>query len=196
MRTEIQSMVETGLPNVPVVLFADGSSALIVGAEPRYNGEHRSDCRDSIRTRDAARRSGVVCLHCSLQDTSLLLLDDLEKSDFEIIRTHVETIPNTQRELAFDIHSTGWRAVITPKVPIIIGTMLPALIKSFLDRSKQDTAQYDWYAVVIIESKRANVERCGSSGSTYVRLYITLRMTGSFIRVGLLSSPRWNRVWD
>lgn len=31
IRTELESMEDTGLPNIPICLFSDGASAIIVG---------------------------------------------------------------------------------------------------------------------------------------------------------------------
>ncbi|CED83135.1 chalcone synthase [Phaffia rhodozyma] len=100
MRTEIQSMDESGQLNIPVLLFADGASGLVVGG------------RD---------------------------LHPFEKPSFEIIKTAVEVIPETSRELAFDVCETGWRAVITPKVPVVTSTLVEPLVTAFIAPSESKT---------------------------------------------------------
>jgi type III polyketide synthase len=77
----------------------------------------------------------------------------VERPSFEVLKTHVETLPNSEAELSYNVHPTGWRATVTPKVPLIVASALPPLVRAFLPRRNTAPATYDWYAYIFTKTR-------------------------------------------
>ncbi|KAK4683718.1 hypothetical protein P7C73_g6513, partial [Tremellales sp. Uapishka_1] len=46
-------------------------------------------------------------------------MEESEESSFDILDCVAETVQSTERDLRFDIHESGWRAIISPHVPSV-----------------------------------------------------------------------------
>ncbi|KAF7794554.1 hypothetical protein EIP86_005688 [Pleurotus ostreatoroseus] len=57
-----------------------------------------------------------------------------ERPIYDLIAWDHRTIPETEKDISFDIHSNGWKINLTPRVPVLAATAVPSLFNSLLPR--------------------------------------------------------------
>ncbi|KAJ3529684.1 hypothetical protein NM688_g7821 [Phlebia brevispora] len=56
------------------------------------------------------------------------------KPVYELLGWDHRTVPETDKDIGFDIHPNGWKVVLTPRVPVLASTSTPPLFSSLIPR--------------------------------------------------------------
>ncbi|PSR73495.1 hypothetical protein PHLCEN_2v10787 [Hermanssonia centrifuga] len=56
------------------------------------------------------------------------------KPVFDLLAWDHRTLPETDKDIGFDVHPNGWKVILTPRVPALASTSAPPLLNSLLPR--------------------------------------------------------------
>jgi fungal type III polyketide synthase len=72
-------------------------------------------------------------------------------STYDILGWKHDTISETDTDLGFDVHPHGWKVILTPRVPSLTSTVIPAQFKGLIDSipelkgtNSQNPTDFDW----------------------------------------------------
>lgn len=57
-----------------------------------------------------------------------------EKPLYDLLAWDSRTLPETEKDIMFDVHPNGWKVTLTPRVPVLSCTAVPPLFNSLLRR--------------------------------------------------------------
>ncbi|KAJ3558938.1 hypothetical protein NM688_g638 [Phlebia brevispora] len=90
-----------------------------------------------LLTRDQELRVGVTLF--SDGAAALVLSNGIgdtwnERPIYDLLAWDYHTLPETEKDIGFDVHSHGWKVNLTPRVPALAATAVPPLFNSLLPR--------------------------------------------------------------